>query len=115
MYFIDDDHKKAYQALAQKHSKEGDYLAAYYILSSGESLRNITFLHIDKCGDFSWSKIKRNYKNLGSTHRRMAMLAFHLYGGNGTVDLSLTLNMCDESNAQVIQQAIGVKCFRTRE
>ena len=115
MYFVDEEHKKAFQDLAQHHGKEGDYLAAYYILTSDQALRNISLPHIDGGGNFTWSAIQKKFKNLGSTHNRIAKLAYHLYGSNGTVDLTLILQSCDREMVSIIQQAIGVWCFKTKE
>jgi hypothetical protein len=115
MFFIDDDHKKAYQALAPKHGKEGDYLAAYYILTSNDAFRHIALPHIGTRGDFDWTAIRKKFKYLGSTHRRMAMLAYHLFGRNGKVDLALIISGCDPSNIRVIQESLGVWSFKTKE
>lgn len=115
MYFVDDDHKKSYQNLAVNHSKEGDYLAAYYILTSNDAFRHIALPHIDTRGDFDWGSIRKKFKHLGSTHKRMAELAYHLFGRNGKVDLALLISGCVQSNIRVIQESLGVWCFKTKE
>ena len=89
LYFIDDEHKKAFVSLTQARGLEWDpeYTTAYYLLTVDEEIRNSTHKHIGSFVDFASIRKNKSFDYLTNKQKLILDVANNLYNWHGNPDL----------------------------
>lgn len=110
LYFIDDDHKRTFVALAKESKVEWDpeYMATYYLLMANMKVRLLALKYMGSFIDFVGMREDREFNYLTNVHQLIINVANVLYNQDGEADL-LQIVCLDEELYQCVLSTFRIR------